>query len=100
MELRKELSKTNVFSMKTTSHWICGMVGLVSGGIAYINIPGFLQGRLLDTGLSEFFLKAGEIFWAVVVAGVTTLSGLATKYWWDIKGKRVFARWFRKKKKH
>jgi len=81
-------------SMKTLSDWVCALIGLFSGGIAYFNQPLFLE-----ISTSELLKRAGEMLWAVSIAGITTLTGLIVKHWFDVKGKTILNKWFLKKKK-
>jgi hypothetical protein len=94
-----EVKRQNIIFMRTPGDWICAIVSLISGCIAYINCPDFLHFNPSMLGGIEVLQKMGEIAWAALVAGVTTVSGLATKYWWDKKGKRMIDKLFRKKRR-
>lgn len=96
-----EVKRQSILPMRTTGDWICAIMALITGSVAYINTPGFLQidPVLLNNGMMDFLQKAGEITWAALVAGVTTISGLATKYWWDKRGKRMFDKLFKRRRR-
>lgn len=91
-----QVQKTSIFSMKTLGHWLCAITGLFSGGIAYLHIPDFLQ---VHPDGSDALKKVLELLWTITVAGVTTVTGLAVKYWWDQQGKKIMHRIVNKKKK-
>jgi hypothetical protein len=83
----------------TTEHWYAWILGIVCGCLAYLNgPPDFLQLNLQgDINFSRILEKAGDALWALFVAAMAGIGGLAGKWIWDKKIKPVFEK--KKKRK-
>lgn len=82
------------FNVEDLATWIMGLIGLVSGCMAYVNGIPFLD--FSWSGLADNIIG---LLWAGFVAVFTTALGMLTKHIYDVKMKSRIDKWLKRKKR-